>query len=304
MRERNKKRPSALARYDRAGYVFVLPWVLGFLVVMLEPLIRTVQFSFNDLHTSPAGYTLESVGAQHFLSAFTKDASFPKLLAESVLSMLTDVPILLTFSFFAAVLLREGFRGSRLAKGIFFLTVILSSGVFVRMQNETMATNSVQLSAAISSAASGSEKAGGIAEYLIEAGIDERIVSYLQGPVDQLFSVMTRSGIQIFIFLAGMSGISPALYEACSIEGATGWETFWLITFPMTSPLIPVNLLYSVIDSFMAGDDPTLRYIYEQAFGKLEYGYASALSWVFFLVVGLLAALSTLLISRRVVYHA
>ena len=76
-----------------------------------------------------------------------------------------------------------------------------------------------------------------------------------------------------------------------------------MITFPMTSPLIVVNLIYSIVDSFMANDNQALQYIYSQAFDKLNYGYASALSWIYFAAVGLIIALATLVISKRVVYH-
>ncbi len=302
---RRTRRRSVIERYNRTGYIFILPWVIGFAVLLLQPLIQTVQFSFSKVDITASGYTTDAVGWEHFFYAFREDASFPKLLANSVVSMLTDVPILLIFSFFAAVLLRKNFRGCRVVKGIFFITVIMSSGVFIQMQNETIAANTVQLSAAMNSAAgaASSLKSIDIGKYLVDAGISEEIVAYLAAPVEALFSVMTRSGIQIFIFLAGLSSISPALYEACSIEGATGWETFWMITFPMTSPLIVVNLIYSIVDSFMANDNQALQYIYSQAFDKLNYGYASALSWIYFAAVGLIIALATLVISKRVVYH-
>lgn len=302
---RRTRRRSVIERYNRTGYIFILPWVIGFAVLLLQPLIQTVQFSFSKVDITASGYTTDAVGWEHFFYAFREDASFPKLLANSVVSMLTDVPILLIFSFFAAVLLRKNFRGCRVVKGIFFITVIMSSGVFIQMQNETIAANTVQLSAAMNSAAgaASSLKSIDIGKYLVDAGISEEIVAYLAAPVEALFSVMTRSGIQIFIFLAGLSSISPALYEACSIEGATGWETFWMITFPMTSPLIVVNLIYSIVDSFMANDNQALQYIYSQAFDKLNYGYASALSWIYFAAVGLIIALATLIISKRVVYH-
>lgn len=305
MHLRRTRRRSVIERYNRTGYIFILPWVIGFAVLLLKPLIQTVQFSFSEVNITASGYTTDAVGWEHFFYAFQEDASFPKLLANSVVSMLTDVPILLIFSFFAAVLLRQNFRGCRVVKAIFFITVIMSSGVFIQMQNETIATNTVQLSAAMESAAgaTSSLKNIDIGQYLVDAGVSEKIVGYLAAPVDALFSVMTRSGIQIFIFLAGLSSISPALYEASSIEGATGWETFWMITFPMTSPLIVVNLIYSIVDSFMANDNQALQYIYGQAFDKLNYGYASALSWIYFAVVGLIIALATLIISKRVVYH-
>ena len=170
---RRTRRRSVIERYNRTGYIFILPWVIGFAVLLLQPLIQTVQFSFSEVDITASGYTTDAVGWEHFFYAFREDASFPKLLANSVVSMLTDVPILLIFSFFAAVLLRKNFRGCRVVKGIFFITVIMSSGVFIQMQNETIAANTVQLSAAMNSAAgaASSLKSIDIGKYLVDAGI-------------------------------------------------------------------------------------------------------------------------------------
>ena len=269
----NKK--SVLKRYNRAGYVFVLPWVLGFLVLMLFPLIQTIRFSFSELSVGANGYELESVGWDNFIYAFHDDASFPKILVDSIFDMLIDVPIILVFSFFVAVLLRDDFKGSRFVKGIFFITVIMSSGVFILMQQETSEMNTAQISSAMNNSTGVVSTLNSIdlESYLIELGMSKSIVGYISAPVNTLFDMMTRSGIQIFIFLAGMSSISTALYEASSIEGATAWETFWLITFPMTSPLIIVNLIYSIVDSFMSADNATLNFIYEKAFKDMNYGF-------------------------------
>ena len=300
----NKK--SVLKRYNRAGYVFVLPWVLGFLVLMLFPLIQTIRFSFSELSVGANGYELESVGWDNFIYAFHDDGSFPKILVDSIFDMLIDVPIILVFSFFVAVLLRDDFKGSRFVKGIFFITVIMSSGVFIVMQQETSEMNTAQISSAMNNSTGVVSTLNSIdlESYLIELGMSKSIVGYISAPVNTLFDMMTRSGIQIFIFLAGMSSISTALYEASSIEGATAWETFWLITFPMTSPLIIVNLIYSIVDSFMSADNATLNFIYEKAFNDMNYGYSSALSWIYFLIIGAIIAISSLFISKKVVYHS
>src|SRR5690625_2106078 len=85
---------------------------------------------------------------------------------------------------------------------------------------------------------------------LIGSGMNELLVQYLTGAVDRIYEIISASGVQIIIFLAGLLGSSPQLYEAAQIEGDTGYEAFWKITFPMISPLILTNVIYSIIDSF------------------------------------------------------
>lgn len=303
--EMTKKKKSWRKKYNQAGYVFVLPWILGFLFLMLIPLIQTVQFAFSEVNLGTDGYKTTLIGIENFIYAFVEDGTFPKILVDSILDMLVDVPMILVFSFFVAVLLRDKFKGSGFVKGIFFITVIMSSGVFILMQAETSEFNTVQITSAMNSTTGIASAVNSISleNWLLEMGISETVVGYIATPVNSMFDLMTRSGIQIFIFLAGMSSISPALYEACSIEGATAWETFWLITFPMTSPLIVVNLIYTIVDSFMASDNKVLNYIYEQAFEHVNFGYSSALSWIYFLIVGIIIGLATWIISKKVVYH-
>lgn len=300
-----KKKKSWKKKYNQAGYVFVLPWILGFFFLMLTPLIQTVQFAFSEVNVGNSGYETAWVGLKNFIYAFQEDGTFPKMLVNSIVDMIMDVPMILVFSFFVAVLLRQKFKGSGLVKGIFFITVIMSSGVFILMQSETTDLNTVQISSALNSSVGlvSTLNSFSLENWLLELGISETLVNYISAPVESMFNLMTRSGIQIFIFLAGMSSISPALYEACSIEGATAWETFWLITFPMTSPLIIVNLVYTIVDSFMASDNAVLNYIYSQAFDKVNFGYSSALSWIYFLIVGIIIGLAALFISKKVVYH-
>lgn len=300
-----KKKKSWKKKYNQAGYIFVLPWILGFSFLMLTPLIQTIQFAFSEVNVGDSGYETAWVGLKYFVYAFTEDGTFPKMLVNSIVDMVLDVPMILVFSFFVAVLLRQKFRGSGLIKGIFFITVIMSSGVFILMQKETTDFNTVQISSALNSPVGlvSALNSFSLENWLLELGFSETMVNYISTPVQSMFDLMTRSGIQIFIFLAGMSSISPALYEACSMEGATAWETFWLITFPMTSPLIIVNLIYTIVDSFMASDNEVLNYIYSQAFDKVNFGYSSALSWIYFLIIGIVIGLSALFISKKVVYH-
>ena len=136
---------------------------------------------------------------------------------------------------------------------------------------------------------------------MLEAGVNESIVLYLTGAVDRIYDIVSQSGVQILIFLAGIQTISPQLYEAAKIEGATGYEAFWKITFPMVSPLILVNVIYTVIDSF--ANNAATDLIREVGFSNFNFGLSAAMAWIYFIAVALILLISTYLISKRVFYY-
>lgn len=295
-----KSRLTLKEKHDLKGYLFLLPWILGFLFFFLTPMLQTISFAFSHIEITPQGYQSTFSGLANFRE-LRADASFPQLLVNSVTDMLISVPVVLMFSFFAASLLKKPFKGIGIVKMIFFMTVILSSDVFLRMQGETGTINSAQ----VSNAAGGMSLINSLnlGEYLQNIGVSESLVSTITFYADNLFGVICHSGIQIFIFLAGLNSISPSIYEACYMEGASGWEAFWKVTFPMVSPLIIVNVVYTVIDTFGSSLNASLNYINNTAFTKLNFGYASALSLIYFAVIGCILGLIMLVVSKRVFYQ-
>ena len=299
-----KRRGLSLTRKKSLyGYLFVLPWIIGFLFFFMVPIFTTLSFSFNDIEAN--GLKMTFVGFQNYIDAFRADPTFPVYLVGSLTDMLMDVPVLLVFSLFAAVLIQQKFHGNGIVRTIFFLTVILSSGVFLKMQAETGATNAGQLSAAMQESTSslGFLQGMNVEKYLLDAGISQSVISYITTPIQRIFDVIMRSGIQVFIFLAGLNSISPSIYEACKIEGASGWESFWKITFPMISPMILLNMVYTVIDSFTAYTNQTLTYISDMGIKDMHLGPASAMSWIYFLVIGGVLVVAAGIVSRLVYYQ-
>ena len=151
--------------------------------------------------------------------------------------------------------------------------------------------------------AAGAVRALELRTLLLETRLHPRFVGYIIDAVDRLYEIVKASGVQILIFLAGLQTISPSLYEASTMEGATGWENFWKITFPMISPLILVNTVYTVIYSFTNPNNPVMEIIKNTAFAESRFGFSSAIAWVYFLVIlGILGILIGV-ISRWVFYH-
>jgi len=282
------------------GFIYVLPWLLGFVFFFMIPLISSFRYSLSSIEAKAEGIKIHFIGFKNYVEALTVNTSFNRTLTDSVVNMVVNVPLIVIFSLFLAVLLNQKFFGRTLARSIFFLPVILASGVILTLET----TSLVQ---AINDQNTGS---GGVINALgsfelkrmmINAGVNETIVNYLTGAVDRIYQIVSESGVQILIFLAGIQTVSPQLYEASKMEGATGYEAFWKITFPMVSPLILVNVIYTIIDSFSKNTMTDL--IMDTGFTSFNFGLSSAMAWIYFGVIMVILLLSSYLISKRVFYQ-
>jgi ABC-type sugar transport system permease subunit len=281
------------------GFIYVLPWLLGFTLFFLIPLINSLRYSFSKVQSSAEGLSIDFIGLGNYIEALTVNTSFNRTLTESMMNMLINVPIIIIFSLFLAVLLNQHFFGRSVARAIFFLPVILASGVIATLETSSLieALNAENQGGRFINALGSFE----LERMMLRAGVSEWIVDYLTGAVDRIYDIVSQSGVQILIFLAGIQTISPQLYEASKIEGATGYEAFWKITFPMVSPLILVNVIYTVIDSFAS--NATTELIRTTGFGSFNFGLSSAMAWIYFLAVATILVISSYIISKRVFYY-
>lgn len=289
-------------RHALTGYMFIAPFIIGFLFFILKPLITTVQMSFSEvkIDTVNSGFSMTSVGFTNFLRALTVDANFNRYLVESLEGMALHVPLVTMFSLFLAVMLNRKFPGRGAVRAIFFLPVILTSGVLLNIEaNNALLASMEETQESVQAATS-------ITTYLeqIMIGIfgEMDLITALLSAINQIYDIVVASSIQTVIFLSGLQSINGSLYEAAQIEGCTAWETFWKITFPMISPLILVNWIYGIVDYAMRSDNILITHI--EAFrATLDYGFASAMSLIYSLCVVLIVALSSLIISRMVFYY-
>jgi len=209
------------------------------------------------------------------------------------------------FSFFVALILNQKFKGRALVRSIFFLTVILSSGVLVGLEyNNTMMA---QLKETIEESGNANSITTVIENILLSntggmAGPGDKMFKILFEVIDSIYDVAMASGIQIIIFLSGLQNISPSVYEAADMEGCTAWESLWKITVPMVSPLMLVCWVYTVVDFFMRTDSQIMKKIEDQLSIQLNFGFSSAMAWIYFVVCMILIGISSLIISK-VVYN-
>ena len=302
---KNKRKGMTLSQRNAMwGYIFLGPWMFGLLFVFLVPMCLSVAFSFSKVIVNK-GFHLSFIGFANFQTALTQDEKFVQLLASALLGIVYDVPVILVFSFFVAVLLKENFKGVNAFKFIFFLPVIMSSELFLKLQTNFGQTATTSLDAILNSAATSLQvlKSMNLTVYLQEMKIPENVITVLTGPVDKIYEIISRSGIQIFIFLAAINAVPASLYEAAHVEGANSWEKFWKITFPMVTPMILVNIVYSVIDTFTSVNNGVMQYVYQLSFQKFNFGLASAMTWFYFAALAVILLVVFRLFSHRTFYY-
>ncbi len=298
-------------RRSRAGWFFCLPFIVGFLVIYLPIIFNSIQYSFSHIvRDRGATYHLEFVGFENYREALFTNPDFTQTLIKGIGGMLVDIPAIVIFSLFVAILLNQKMIGRAAFRAIFFIPVILSTGLIAEIDaSSDMLEYMTEGGASIDTGTKESTTSQIVDAMDIEklfAGmkIGEGLVDTVKDIINNIFNIVNRSGVQMLIFLAGLQSISPAIYESCKMEGATAWETFWKITFPMISPMILVNAIYSVIDSFTSEDNAVMRLI-EATRGDGQNGevVSSAMAWMYFLVVLLIIGLFALIARAYVFYQ-
>ena len=292
----------------RAGWVFVLPFVIGFLLVYLPIIWNSIFMSFHSLHiVTGGGYTLEFVGLENYSDALFEDPLFVQTLITGLKELAFDVPAILIFSLFMAVLLNQKMAGRAVFRAIFFIPVILSTGIMESIEGQnilgTMMEGSDSIDGSEKSAASEIVSVMDIERLFYSMKIGKELVEYVVKMINEIYDIVNRSGVQMLIFLAGLQSISPAIYEACRIDGCTSWETFWKITFPMISPMILVNAVYTIIDSFTTDSNSVMKYINQIYQGSDGQVLSSAMAWMYFLIVMLILAAVAGIFSAFVFYQ-
>jgi len=304
------KKASLDARKARAGYFFVLPFIIGIVAIYLPILIDSVWFSFNQVRVGDT-VTLTPVGLEYYKNALA-DQNFKDALWSSLQTLLFQVPAILIFSLFIAVVLNQKMLGRAMFRAIFFVPVILSTGLIDDINAVDSAQDMVDSSmdgVMSGTGQEGSSSAGSlfsamdIAVLLNYLPIGSSLVTFVVDLVNSVFDIVNYSGVQMLIFLAGLQSISPAIYEACQIEGATGWETFWKVTFPMISPMILVNAFYTVIDSFTRRTNAVMQRIDDLKKVSGISSEMSAMSWIYFLLVFVIIAVVGGIVSSFIFYQ-
>ncbi|MBR6534462.1 MAG: sugar ABC transporter permease [Clostridia bacterium] len=296
-------------RKARMGYLFVLPFIIGLVAIYLPIIYDSILYSFTNIKHGADGYQLMWVGLKNYQDALFVDTSYVQILTSGITQLFLDIPCIIIFSLFMAVLLNQKMVGRAAFRAIFFVPVILSTGLVAKidMGNELLSymqnTDEGISTGAQSTGASEIVSAMDFKYLFSSMKVGTQLVDYVINAINNIYNIVNRSGVQMLIFLSGLQSISPAIYESCQIEGASAWETFWKITFPMISPMILVNAVYTIIDAFTSSTNTVMSYIndvYTKTDGDV---LSSAMAWMYFLIVILIIAVVAGIMSTFVFYQ-
>ena len=307
--KKRKRYASLDKRKARAGWFFVLPFVLSFLILYVPIIFESIRLSFYRMRPIiGGGFELEPVGFLNYQEALFVDPDFVRTLTSGLQQLAFDIPAIVIFSLFMAVLLNQKMVGRAAFRAIFFIPVILSTGLMESIDaqntlNEYMDSSSGINDGSGESMATDLVSALDVERLFANMKVGTELVTYVTTMINNIYNIVNRSGVQMLIFLAGLQSISAAIYESCQIDGASAWETFWKITFPMISPMILVNGIYTIIDSFTTESNQVMTFIagiYNTTDGNV---ISSAMSWMYFLIVMLIIAIVAGIMSAYVFYQ-
>lgn len=280
------------------GWVFVSPWVFGFLAFTLGPMLVSLFLSFHiyDLHT------LEPVGSENYRRLLFEDRIFWKSLRITLTYALVAVPIGVAGSLALAVLLNQKIRGQRVFRTFFYMPSLVPAVASALVWQWVFNTDN-----------------GALNQFLAWFGAPP--IAWLQDegwalPAFILMSLWGIGGGRMVIFLAGLQGIPDSYLEAATLDGATPWQRFRKITLPLLSPVMFFNVVMGLIGAFqvftsayiMTGGGPNdatrfyALYLFQTAFEQFKLGKASALAWVLFLILVLITAIQ-FAVSKRWVHY-
>ena len=307
--KRRRRAASLDKKKARGGWIFVAPFVIGFLLIYLPIIIDSISYSFCTMEVIGGGAKPEFkfVGFDNYYEALFVNPDFIETLITGLQNMVFDIPMILIFSLFMAVLLNQKMAGRAVFRAIFFIPVILATGVMESIEAQNVVGDIMEGSGiddGSGQSASGEIVSSMDIQKLFEGmAIGEGLLEYVTTAINNIYNIVNRSGVQMLIFLSGLQSISPAIYESVQIDGATAWETFWKITFPMISPMILVNAIYTIIDSFTTDSNVVMSFISDQYNKPNGMVVSSAMAWMYFLIVIAIIGIVAALMSTYVFYQ-
>jgi multiple sugar transport system permease protein len=278
-------------RQSLPGYMFLLPWLIGFFVFTLGPALTSLYLSFTDydLLTPPRW-----AGLKNFQYAFTQDIRLRSAVSVTLHYVMWSVPLKLAVALGLAMVLDRSVRGVGFYRATFYLPSLLGASVAISVLWRQIFG------------------ASGLVNQLLFLTTGIKGPSWVSHPDYSLWTLIILAvwqfGSPMIIFLAGLRQIPQDLYEAASMDGASGWRQFWKITLPLLAPVIFFNLVFQSIEAFKAftqafivsgGEGNPVNstlfyslYLYIEAFGNFRMGYASALAWLLLIVISIFTAIA------------
>jgi multiple sugar transport system permease protein len=280
---------SSRLRSNLWGYLFIGPFIIGFLAFTITPMLASLYFSFTEYGLFDAP---KWIGFENYIKMFTEDPRYINSLKVTIIYVFAGVPLRLAFALLVAMLLNVGSRAVGWYRTLYYLPSLIGGSVAVAIMWRNIFGDDGIVNIALKS-----------------MGIDS--VRWFGEPTAALWMLIFLSiwqfGSSMLIFLAGLKSIPASFYEAASVDGANFFQKFFRITLPMLSPVLLFNIIMQTISAFMTfvpafiiskgtgGPlDGTLLYslyLFKQGFEYFNMGYASAMAWVMLLIVAVLTGI-------------
>ena len=289
---KNKKKGIEALR-SKYGLIFISPWIIGLCLFFLIPIGKSLYYSFADVRFAESGIVTKFAGIENFKYILNADPNYSKNLSASIVKICYSLPVIVIISLILAIILNQKFRGRLFFRGLFFLPVIIASGVVIDILfsvntgdvsqigvDENVSANMIDFSSIISS-----------------LGIPSEFSKYLTNVFNNIFELVWNSGIQTILFISGLQTIPDLLYEVAKVEGCTKWEEFWYITLPMLSKVITLVVVFTVIE-LLTTKTNVLMSVIVQTTNNLEYGVGAAMAWFYFIIISAVLGVIMLLLDR------
>lgn len=278
-----QKKVSIASKNAIVGYLFVMPWIIGFIALVVYPFGRIIYFSFNNVSLYQTTYTYTYVGWRNFERILMEDIDFVIEVQNFVVRVLLFTPVIVTLAIILAILLNQNFKGKGFFRMIFFLPIIILNG---------------ELLNTISSYGGMDIDLNRLVIDIITTLIPMGAVSVFISIFELIIEVLWYTGVPVLIFLAMLQKIDRSLYEAAQMDGANAWSIFWKITLPSIYPAVSVSIVFIVV--FLAnfdGNPINALILSSKNDGARRDGYASAMA-IIYTVIQLVVITLLFLLTR------
>ena len=298
------------------GLIFLSPWLIGFLAFFMRPFVDTVRFSFSTVEVGFGEIVTTFIGWSNFNRALNVHQAFRQMMITLSYSAMGMVAVVVIFSLLAAILINGKYPGRSVVRTIFFIPIIMGANI---------AGANIIGDDVVSVALTGGWRFGGFSggfflETLQATGLPMELTAFVNNSINQIFTVLSQSGVPVLIFLAGLQSIPTSLYEVATIEGSTKYEAFWKVTLPMVSPMILLSTVYTIIDQFArhitmvdgsqfaffnvpGASSAVTNVIYSVGITQNDLGLASSMVLIYMLGVLLVIGLVMWIFSKVVFYY-
>lgn len=291
---KNKKKNRGITELkSRYGYLFTTHWIIGIVIFFALPLIQSVVFSFSNIEIVGGGINIDLIGLDNYKQILYVDANYEKWLTGSITSYLYSLPIIILLSMSLALILNQNFKGRLFFRALYFLPVIISTGAVINLIFKT--TSSDMSNIGVSDAFSANMISVDDIVKLLD--IEGEVAKYITSTISKIFDLVWSCGIQIVLFLAGLQSVPQSFFEASRVEGATKWEEFWFITFPMLSRVTLLVTIFTMVELITNERTTLIKNVYSMM-RTGNYDETSAMMWFYFLICGGIMGLTVFLYNR------